>query len=388
MTQDRVDGVPRTREESVVEPGAVRLDSWVVAGGRPGEPGQSLNVPIFPASNFLLGAGRTYSREHGTPTIDAFERLMGGLEGGSAVAFSSGMAAAGAVLDRLPAGASIVLADDCYQGVSAVVRSGEEKGRWRVRRLPPTETQAWIQALDAADLLWLESTSNPFLTVADLATICAAPRRPGTQIAVDNTLPTPFGVRPLGLGADVVVHSATKLIGGHSDLLAGVVVAADPEVAKELRDTRTRAGSVPGALETYLVLRGARTLALRIERAQGSARVLAERLAGHAEVERVRYPGLPTHTTHEVAARVLEGFGAMVSFDVRGDAARADRVCSSVGLIRHATSLGGVETTLERRGLVPGQEHLPPTLLRMSVGCENVEDLWRDLEGALAESAA
>jgi cystathionine gamma-synthase len=180
------------------------------------------------------------------------------------------------------------------------------------------------------------------------------------------------------------MHSVTKYLGGHSDLLLGAVVAASDERARGLRERRELAGATPGALEAYLAVRGMRTLALRLQRASASAAELAERLARHDAVEIVRYPGRPDHPTHATARSFMAGFGAVVSFDVHGGAERADAVCRAVQIIRHATSLGGVESTMERRAAVPGQTHLPPGLLRLSVGCEHPEDLWRDLQQALA----
>jgi cystathionine gamma-synthase len=190
--------------------------------------------------------------------------------------------------------------------------------------------------------------------------------------------------RPLDFGATVALQSATKLIGGHSDLLAGVAVTRDEALWAQLRHTRELAGATPGTLECFLALRGARTMALRLAQAQRSAQELAARLERHPRVARVRYPGLVSHPTHAVARRVLKGFGSVISFDLHGDAARADAVCRSTRLIVHATSLGGVESTMERRAAIPGQQHLPPTLLRLSVGIEDVEDLWRDLAQTLA----
>ena len=201
---------------------------------------------------------------------------------------------------------------------------------------------------------------------------------------VDSTFATPLVQRPLELGADLVVHSATKYLGGHSDLLLGAVVAATAERAGQLRERRQLAGATPGALEAYLAVRGMRTLSLRLHRASASAAELAERLAGHARVDLVRHPGRLDHPTHAMARSFMAGFGAVVSFDVQGGAERADAVCRSVRIIRHATSLGGVESTIERRAAIPGQTHLPPGLLRLSVGIEHPEDLWRDLEQALA----
>jgi cystathionine gamma-synthase len=362
----------------------VEFETWAVMAGR-GAPsaGTPLNVPPVLASNFELGSERAYSRDDATPTWEAFEELLGGLEGGEAVAFASGMGAAAAILDLLPVGATVVLGDDCYQGVAGLAAAGAAQGRWRVVRLGVADTSSWLELAADADLLWLESPSNPLLTVADLRAICAAPRNADAPVVVDSTLATPLVQRPLELGADLVMHSATKYLGGHSDLLLGAVVAASDERAGRLRERRELAGATPGALEAYLAVRGMRTLTLRLQRASASAAELAERLARHAGVEVVRYPGRPDHPTHATARGFMAVFGAIVSFDVQGGAERADAVCRSVRIFRHATSLGGVESTIERRAAVRGQTHLPPGLLRISVGCEHPDDLWRDLEHAL-----
>ena len=360
--------------------------SWLVAGGRPDRPGEPLNTPLVPASNFLLGDERIYSRDGGTPGWEALETLIGGLEGGCAVAFASGMAAVAAVFDRLAAGARIVLPDDCYQGVAELARSGETKGAWSVERLALADTASWQNAVQTADLVWLESPSNPLLDIADLRAIGAAPRRPGALLVVDNTFATPLNQQPLALGADLSVHSATKFIGGHSDLLCGIVVARDETLAADLRRARSVGGATPGALEVFLALRGARTLALRLEAAQASAGRLANWLEGYAAVERVRYPGLAAHPMHAVAAEQLGGYGTILSFEVRGGAAAADAVCREVKLIRNATSLGAVESTMERRAAYAGQEHLPPGLLRLSVGIEDCDDLVEDLRQAFSRA--
>lgn len=359
------------------------VESLVVAEGRDRTPGAPLNVPPVPASNFALGGERAYSRDDGTPTWEALEAVVGLLEGGHAVAFASGMAAVAAVFDQLPAGARIVLPDDCYQGVVGLAARGSAQGRWSVRRLRVDDTAGWIRACADADLVWLESPSNPLLTVADVRAICAAPRKPSALLAVDNTFATSLNQRPLELGADVSIQSATKFIGGHSDLLAGVVAVTREDLRAGLRHARELSGATPGVLEAYLAVRGVRTMAVRLERAQANALALAERLEAHPRVAVVRYPGLKRHPTHEVARAQLKGYGTVLSFDVRGDAAAADAVCARVRLIHHATSLGAVESTMERRAAVPGQEHLPPSLLRLSVGIEHVDDLWADLEAAL-----
>jgi cystathionine gamma-synthase len=359
----------------------LNLESWLVSAGRSSAPGAPLNVPLVPASNFIIGSGREYSRDDGTPTWEALEEVVGGLESGKAVAFASGMAAIAAVFDQLAAGAVVVLPDDCYQGVAGLAQSGADKRNWSVQRLPVDDTAGWIRACKAADLIWLESPSNPLLTVADLGAICAAPRKRGAIVAVDNTFATPLNQQPLAVGATVSVHSATKFIGGHSDLLAGVATTQDDAFWHALRKSRELNGATPGTLEAFLAVRGVRTLALRLERAQQTAMWLAERLELHPLVSRVRYPGLSSHPTHAVAKRVLKGFGTIISFDMRGGADVADAVCRHVQLIRHATSLGAVESTIERRAAIPGQQHLPPSLLRLSVGIEHADDLCRSRRG-------
>ncbi|HEX8212468.1 MAG TPA: PLP-dependent transferase [Longimicrobium sp.] len=368
-------------------PIGVKPESWLVSAGRGAEPGAPLNVPLVPASNFIIGSGRDYSRDDGTPTWEALEEVIGGLEAGRAVAFSSGMAAIAAVFDQLSAGAVVVLPDDCYQGVGGLVAAGAERGRWSVQRVAVEDTAGWIRACGEADLIWLESPSNPLLTVADLEAVCAAPRKPWAIVAVDNTFATPLNQQPLELGATVSLQSATKFIGGHSDLLAGVATTREDALWHALRRSRELNGATPGTLEAYLAVRGARTLAIRLQRAQQTAMLLAERLAAHPLVARVRYPGLPSHPTHATARRVLKGFGTIIAFDVDGGAEFADAVCQRVRLIRHATSLGAVESTMERRAAIPGQGHLPPSLLRLSVGIEDAEDLWADLNSAIRYAA-
>ncbi|SFP87553.1 cystathionine gamma-synthase [Amycolatopsis arida] len=348
-------------------------DDWslrtrAVAAGRPQRAGEPLNVPIVPASTFAAGGERAYSREDGTPTWAALEEAIGALEGGHATAFASGLATLSAVLDVLPVGAVVAVPTFSYAGTRAVLDHAERAGRLRVERIAPTNTAAWVAATERVDLVWLESPTNPTLDLVDIPAITAAaaarPRRP--RVVVDNTFATPLGRRPLSLGADVVVHSATKLIGGHSDLLLGLTVTADPALAGELRAARTRGGATPGALEAWLALRGLRTLPVRLAEAGRSAALLAERLAEHPAVRVVRYPGE----------------GTMVAFEL-ADAAAADRVCAGLTLIRHATSLGGVESCVERRAALAGDAHVPAGLVRFSVGLEDPADLWRDLAAAL-----
>jgi cystathionine gamma-synthase len=350
-------------------------------------PGQPLNVPIVPASNFRAApngeVGREYARDDGTPGWEALEHLLGELEGGPAVCFASGMAAIAAVLELLPAGARVVAPRDSYTGLRGLLADGAAAGgRWQVRTVDMTDGEELALALGDADLVWLETPSNPLLEVVDIAEVVATAAEVGTLVAVDNTFATPLLQSPLELGADFVVHSATKFIGGHSDLLLGAVVARREQDHARLVRRRQVAGATPGALECFLALRGARTLALRLRQAQDTAGELARRLQAHPMVGRVRYPGLPDDPHHAPAARQMEGFGAVLSFEVR-DADTADAVCAAVRVIAQATSLGGVESTVERRAKLPGQDHVPAGLVRLAVGCEHVEDLWTDLAAAL-----
>jgi len=353
-------------------------ETTLISAGRPVTPGSPLNHPVSAASNYLPGGDLWYARAHGTETVAAFESVIGTLERGEAVAFSSGMAAVSAVLDLVPIGATVVRGRDLYHGVATLLAVGEANGRWKVRTAG--EMADWFD--EPADLLWVESPSNPLLEVLDLQAICENRPRDAV-VAVDSTFATPIGQTPLGAGADFVVHSATKFIGGHSDLVAGVVVANAAGHVEHLRTRRELAGGSLGSLEAFLALRGLRTLGVRLERSASSAGELAQRLQGHGSVKRVWYPGLESHPTHHIAASQLRTMGAVLSFGV-GDDALADRICDSFGLVVNATSLGGVETTAERRSGYPGSGHLPPGLIRMSVGLEAVDDLWFDLEAAIS----
>ena len=366
----------------------LRVETRLAVLGR-GEarPGRPLNVPLGPASNFRAApsgsAGREYSRDDGTPGWEALEQLIGDLEGGPAVSFASGMAAITAVLELLPVGARVVAPRDSYTGLRGLLGDGAAAGgRWDVRIVDMTSAEELLDAVREADLVWLETPSNPMLHLVPLVEVTSAAKAAGALVAVDNTFATPLLQNPLELGADFVVHSATKFIGGHSDLLLGLAVCRQPGHHARLVRRREVSGATPGALECFLALRGARTLAVRLRQAQETAETLARRLAAHPVVDRVRYPGLADHPQHAVAAQQMRGFGAVLSFEL-ADAATADAICARVQVIAHATSVGGVESTIERRAKLPGQEHVPAGLLRLSVGCEHVDDLWADLANAL-----
>ncbi|HKS46651.1 MAG TPA: PLP-dependent transferase [Amycolatopsis sp.] len=331
-----------------------------VTAGRPAGSGEPLNTPIVPASTYLAGGDFAYAREDGTPTWVALETAVGELEGGQATAFASGIATVAAVLDLCQVGTEVAVPTYSYAGTRGLLDHAARMGRLKVRRIEPADTGAWAAAAGQVDLLWVESPTNPTLEKIDIAPLAGQRAR----VVVDNTFATPLGQRPLSLGADVVVHSATKLIGGHSDLLLGLTVTADDTLARELRDARTRNGATPGALEAWLALRGLRTLPVRLAEQSRTAALLADRLAAHPAVSRVR------------------NAGSMIAFELP-DAAAADGFCARLGLIVHATSLGGVESLVERRAMWPGDAHVPPGLIRFSVGLEDPEDLWRDLAQAL-----
>ncbi len=365
-------------------PNPLHQHTVAIRAGRPEEPGDPLNHPLVAASTYRQGGERVYARGQGTPTTAAFEEAVGQLEGGLAVAFASGMAAVSAILDQLPAGARVIAPDDCYQVVTMALADGVERHGWSVDTVDLADTDRWVELISSGpDLVWLESPSNPLLVLADVPAICAAGNRADVPVAVDNTFATPLLQRPLDVGATWSIHSVTKFIGGHSDLLGGVVIAADAAQRDALVRRQVLGGANLGALEAFLALRGLRTLPVRLERAQASAGELARRLQGHPSVTRVRYPGLPDDPGHERARRTMAGPGAMVSFETTGDGAAIDKVLDALEVISPATSLGGVESTAERRARLDGQEHLPPTLVRLSVGCEHVDDLWADLSGAL-----
>lgn len=336
-----------------------------VTAGRPSQPGDPLNQPIVLASNFR--AGGEYTRTHGTETWAALEIAVGALEGGRAIAYSSGMAAAAAIVYAL-APKIIVVPTFSYLGVRSLLTEYQSQGHVVLRPVDVTDTAQVAEAAIGADVVWVETPTNPTLDVADLPAIGDAAQHAGARLVVDSTFATPLLQRPIEHGAAIVLHSGTKFIGGHSDLLIGLCITADDAVFERLVQARTFQGATPGALEAFLAVRGLRTLPLRLAAMQHNAVTLVERLRAHPAVAEVRYPGQ----------------GAMVSFIVHGGAPAADALCAEVRIVVPATSLGGVETTIERRQKYAGDAHVPPGLLRMSVGIEDVDDLWADLDAGLA----
>jgi cystathionine gamma-synthase len=338
-----------------------------VTAGRPAHvPDAPLNTPIAMASTYVAGGDLEYGR-YGNPTWAAFEEALGALEGGRCLTFASGLSAAATVFDLVGRDATVVAPRHAYLGSVAQLGDLESRGRLTAVLVDIEDTDAVVKACEDAALVWLESPTNPSLEIADIPAITAAAHDAGAYVAVDNTFATPLLQRPLDDGVDLVVHSATKYLAGHSDAVMGAVVTRDDELFGVLKGRRDLVGAIPGTLEAWLALRGLRTLHLRVERAQANAQELVRRLGGHPAIGEVRYPG----------------FGGIVSV-VLADADRADLLTHSTTLWVHATSLGGVESTFERRRRWRTEAPtIPEGLVRMSVGIEDVDDLWADLVDAL-----
>ncbi|MCW2765325.1 MAG: Cys/Met metabolism pyridoxal-phosphate-dependent enzyme [Nocardioides sp.] len=355
-------------EDSPAPTSDLRPATLAVTAGRPPHTSdEPLNVPITMASTYVAGGDREYGR-YGNPTWAAFEDALGALEGGRALSFSSGLAAVATVLDLVGHDSLVVAPRNSYSGTILQLADLESRGRIRAELVDVRDTDAVVKACDDAALVWLESPTNPALEIADIPAIEAAAHAAGAYLVVDNTFATPILQRPLELGADLVVHSVTKYLAGHSDALMGAIVTRDDELLAVLKGRRDLIGAVPGTLEAFLALRGLRTLHLRVERAQTNATELARRLAGHRALDEVRYPG----------------FGGIVSIVLAQGAMAADLLTHKTSLWVHATSLGGVESTFERRRRWKSEPAtIPDALVRLSVGIEDVEDLWADLSRAL-----
>ncbi|GAA1168064.1 cystathionine gamma-synthase [Pseudonocardia alaniniphila] len=354
-------------------------------------------TPIHQSSTFAqdgvggLRGGYEYSRS-ANPTRTALQECLAALEGGRhALAFGSGMGASDVLLRvLLRPGDHIVIPHDAYGGTFRLV--DKVLVPWGIEYTPADLSD--IYALRAAlrpttRAIWCETPTNPLLGIADIAALADIARSADARLVVDNTFASPYLQNPLGLGADVVLHSTTKYVGGHSDVVGGALVTSDDELAERLRFTQNSVGSVPGPFDAWLTLRGVKTLAVRMERHSDNAERIAELLAGHPGVERVLYPGLPEHPGHEVAAKQMRRFGGMVSFTVAGGREAALRVCGATTLFTLAESLGGVESLIEHPGAmthasVAGSAlEVPANLVRLSVGIEDVEDLAEDLREAL-----
>jgi cystathionine gamma-synthase len=356
----------------------------------------AVTVPIYQTSTYVQEAvgehkGYDYSRT-ANPTRRALETCLASLESAEyGFAYSSGMGAATTVFHLISPGDRVVAVNDVYGGTYRLFSKVYEPKGYRFEFAPHDGV---IDAIDGdTRLVWIETPTNPLLNVVDIAAVAEAAHSAGAVVAVDNTFATPYLQRPLELGADIVVHSTTKYLGGHSDLVGGFAATNDPTVAERLAFLQNSLGAVPGPFDSWLVLRGLKTLALRMQRHCENARAVVEFLSGHAQVERVLYPGLPDHPGHDVAARQMSGFGGMVSF-------LASSVDDAVALVARtkiwklAESLGGVESLIEvpsamtHASTADAPFATPPNLVRLSVGIESVDDLVADLDTALVRSAA
>jgi cystathionine gamma-synthase len=374
-------------------------DTVVVAAGRPArEHDAPANPPLVLSTTFHETRApepgdRIYGRMS-NPSWDPFEEALGRLEGAAlpALVFASGLGAAAAALSLVPAGGTVIMPRHAYAGSVSLATAEAAAGRFTLRTVNIADTDAVLREIDAlpgspAGMLWLESPTNPMLEVAETARLADAARAAGALVVTDNTFNTPLLSRPLETGADVVLHSVTKYLSGHSDVVLGALATSDPALRERLLAHRTLHGAVAGPFEVWLALRGLRTLSVRMERAQANAAELAARLAGHPAVDRVRFPGLPQDPGHERAKAQLSGFGAIVCIEPAGGVEAAEALVEAVRLWLPATSLGGVESLIERRRRQPGEPAtVPESLVRLSVGIENVEDLWADLENALKAS--
>ncbi len=367
------------------------------AGYRPDPATGAVNAPIYASSTFAqdgvggLRGGYEYART-GNPTRAALEAVLAAVEDGTfGRAFSSGMAATDCVLRAvLRPGDHVVIPDDAYGGTFRLI--DKVFTQWGVRHTPVALADLdAVRAAITADtkLIWVETPTNPLLSIADISGIAEIAAAGGQKVLVDNTFASPALQQPLNFGADIVLHSTTKYIGGHSDVVGGALVTNDEELDTKFAFLQNGAGAVPGPFDAYLTMRGLKTLELRMQRHSSNAAKVAEFLAEHEAVSQVRYPGLPSHPGHEVAARQMSGFGGMVSVRMRGGIESARRLCSRTEVFILAESLGGVESLIEHPGAMThastagSQLEVPDDLVRLSVGIEDPADLLGDLEQAL-----
>lgn len=339
----------------------------VSAGRPPRVPGGPLNAPVTFASALIPGGESEYGR-HGNPAWDAFETVLGKLEGGKALAFSSGASATAALFELVPAGGAVVAPRHSYNGTLTQLHERARKKQIELRLVDISDTTEVIAASANAALVWIESPTNPALEIANIEAIADAASRAGTAVAVDNTFATPLRQKPLELGADFVVHSASKLLAGHSDVILGAIVTNSGRAWRALESRRTTLGAIPGAMECWLTTRGIRTLHVRLDRAEANARELHKRLRSSYLVSESRYPG----------------FGTIIGFEIAAGPDAAQKMTEQSSLITYATSLGGVESTWERRRRWENESKtIPEGLVRLSVGIEDVEDLWNDIRQSI-----
>lgn len=377
-----------------------RIETLAIHGGQHAEPVTgAVMPPIFQTSTYAQRSpgehtGFEYSRTQ-NPTRFALERAIAALEGGThGLAFASGCAATTTVVQLLDAGDHVIAGDDMYGGTFRLFDKVMRRHGIRFSYVDPRDVAAVEAAFEpSTKLVWLETPTNPMLKLADISAIAGLTRARGALLAVDNTFMTPVFQRPLALGADLVVHSTTKYVGGHSDVVGGAIAMASADLHAKLHFLQNSCGAVPSPHDCYLTLRGLKTLPLRMQRHDENARTIAAWLEQQPKVERVIYPGLASHPQHELAKRQCSGFGGMISFDLRGDLAAARRFLEAVRVFTLAESLGGVESLIEHPAImthasVPADIRaklgIADGFVRVSCGIEHVDDLLADLEQALA----
>ena len=379
-----------------------RFATKAVHAGQKADPTTgAIMTPVYFTSTYVQQApgqhkGFDYART-AHPTRQALEANLAALEGAEyGLCFASGMAATSTVIEALEAGDHVVSCNDLYGGTYRVFTKVFARFGLSFTFVDATDLAKIEAAITPkTKLLWIETPTNPMLSVVDLKRVCELARRKGVKVAVDNTFATPALQQPLALGADLVVHSTTKYLGGHSDVVGGCVLTSDKALYEKLKFLQNAVGAVPGPMDCFLLLRGTKTLPLRMERHCQNAMAVAKHLLAHPEVAKVHYPGLPHHPGHEIAKAQMSGFGGMISFELKGDLERAKRMISLTKVFSLAESLGGVESLVGHpatmtHGSIPREERLKAGLvdglIRLSVGVEDVADLIDDLEQALTAS--
>ena len=380
----------------------MHFETRAIHDGQDPDPGTgAIIVPVFQTSTYVQDGvaqhkGFEYSRSQ-NPTRSALETALASLEGGAhGFCFASGMAAISACMHLLKSGDHVIASDDLYGGTYRVFEKVYRDLGLEYTYVDPSDLDAVAQAVrPETRMLWVETPTNPLLKVADLESLGKLARKHGIILAVDNTFLSPYFQRPIEFGADLVIHSTTKFLGGHSDVVGGAVVAANEDYADRVQFVQNSIGAVPGPWDCWLILRGIKTLAVRMDRHVENTQAVVKFLDAHPKVEHVVYPGLKNHPQHEVACRQASGHGALVSFYVKGGREAALRVSEGTRVFALAESLGGVESLIEHPGLmthasvpesIRSEKGLTDNMVRLSVGIEHVDDLIADLERALAEA--
>ncbi len=389
------DSQPIDSEQNPQEPRYGFETRAIHAGQEPDPTTGAVIVPIYQTSTYAqekLGQhkGYEYSRT-GNPTRTALEKCIASLEEGShSLAYASGMAAEANIMYLFAPGDHVVVSNDVYGGTYRLFERVLAEYGLQFSYIDMTAPNSVREQMrDNTKAVWLETPSNPLMKLVDIAAISDGAKERGAKVIVDNTFASPYGQQPLTLGADIVVHSSTKYLGGHSDVVGGVLVTSDEAVYEKLKFLQNAIGAVPGPMDCFLVLRGVKTLGVRMRAHESNTLKIARYLEQHPIVERVRYPGLPSHPQHELAGRQMRCFGGMLSFEVKGGIEEARRIVQGTHLFALAESLGGVESLIEHPGVMTHASvansplQVPDNLIRLSVGIEDSDDLIRDLAAAL-----